>query len=246
MSNSVLPAHAARLGFWTSLLLALLALSAFALGITTLPRSGPYCTGNCVAYPYTDVLQYVPRDYYWIAPALLLLPAFLIVAHCLHTIVPAEKRHLSSIALNFASIAAALIALDYFLQFQVDEPSLVKGEDAGLSLFTQYNPHGLFIALEDLGYLAVRVAFLFLAPAVPRAAKLAQAIRWTLLIAGALGFAIFAEMSCRYGLNVEYRFEVAIITIVWIALLVLGILLAVLFASLRQLASKQPARDHAG
>jgi hypothetical protein len=32
------------------------------------------------------------------------------------------------------------------------QPSLLKGETEGLTLFLQYNPDGIFIALEDLGY----------------------------------------------------------------------------------------------
>ena len=247
VSTSAPPAHAASLGFWTSLLVSLLAVTAFAFGITTPPRSGPYClSGPCIAYPYTNAAQYVPRDYYWVAPALLLLPAFLVVAHCLHTVVPAEKKHLSSIALNFTSIAAALIALDYFLQFQIDEPSLLKNETAGLSLFTQYNPHGFFIALEDLGYLTLCLAFLFLSPAVPRTVRAAQAIRWTLLIAGSLGLATFAEMTWHYGLNIDYRFEVAVITIIWTTSLILGIECAVFFRSMRIGAPNPPATAQAG
>src|ERR1039458_4820084 len=42
----------ARLGRWTALLLALLAATTFACGIATPPRSGPFCTGQCMAYPY--------------------------------------------------------------------------------------------------------------------------------------------------------------------------------------------------
>ena len=148
-----------RLGFWSAILLALLAVTAFALGITTPPRSGPYCTGNCIVYPFTDAAQFVPRDYNWVIPAIFLVPVFVVVVACIHPFVQPGKRHLSLVGLCFSSIAASIIAIDYFIQFQVAEPSLLRGETAGLALFTQYNPHGLFIALEDLGYLALCVAF---------------------------------------------------------------------------------------
>jgi hypothetical protein len=39
-------------------------------------------------------------------------------------------------------------------------PSLLKGEVGNLSLLSQYNPHGLFIALEDTSYLIMAVALL--------------------------------------------------------------------------------------
>jgi hypothetical protein len=221
--------NAPRLGFWTAILLAALAATAFALGIATPPRSGPYCLGNCIAYPYTDAVQFVPRDYFWVAPALLLLPAFLVLAGCIHPCIPDARRHLSLIGLCFASIAATIISLDYFVQFQVLEPSLVKGETSALSLFTQYNPHGFFIALEDLGYLMLSAAFLFIGAAFPGINRLGRAIRWVFLVPAVLAFASFFGMSWHFGFNIEYRFEVAVITIIWTALLVLGVMLAVFF-----------------
>ena len=46
-----------------------------------------------------------------------------------------------------------------------------------------------------------------------------------------LGFACFVGMAWRFGLDVEYRFEVAIITITWISLLATGLMLAFFFRS---------------
>ncbi len=218
-----------RLGFWSAILLALLALTAFALGITTPPRSGPYCTVNCIVYPFTDAAQFVPRDYHWIVPAILLVPVFVIVLACIHPCVQPGKRHLSLAGLCFASIAASIVAIDYFIQFQVVEPSLGHGETGGLALLTQYNPHGLFIALEDLGYLALCVAFVFVGAAFPGATGLGRTIRWTFQAAAFLGFSCFVAMTWRFGLEIEYRFEVAIISIAWTALVVVGVMLAFFF-----------------
>lgn len=234
--NLVQPQHGpVRLGLWSAILLAVLAVTAFALGITTPPRSGPYCTGNCIAYPFTDAAQFVPRDYHWVVPAILLVPVFLIVVACIHRCVQPGKRHLSLAGLCFASIAASIIAIDYFIQFQVVEPSLQHGETGGLALLTQYNPHGLFIALEDLGYLALCVAFVFVGAAFPGATGLARTIRWTFQVAAFLGFGCFVAMTWRFGLDLDYRFEIAIISITWTALVVLGVMLASFF---------RPARSH--
>lgn len=52
---------AAHLGRWTAFLLAIVAATSFAIRVTTLPRSGPDCTGDCLAYPYLDAARYVPR-----------------------------------------------------------------------------------------------------------------------------------------------------------------------------------------
>ena len=220
---------AIALGFWTALLLALVAAAAFALGITTPPRSGPYCTGTCIAYPFTDAAQFVPRDYRWVIPGILLIPIFVVVVACVHSLVEIGRRHLSVAGLCFASMAAGIIGIDYFIQFQMAEPSLVHGETAGLALFSMYNPHGVYIALEDLGFLTLCVAFLFVGLAVPRVTRLAVAIRWTLVAAALLGFATFAGMTWHFGLDLEYRFEVAVITITWITLLAAGVMLAFFF-----------------
>lgn len=221
--------RATRLGFWTSILLAVLAVAAFALGITTPPRSGPYCPANCITYPYTDAAQFVPRDYLWVVPSVFLLPVFVVLAGCIHSRVPSAKNHLSVIGLCFASIATSLIALDYFVQLQVLEPSLLKGETVGLSPFTQYNPHGFFIALEDLGYLALSAAFIFIGAAFIQGGRLVRSIGWTFIVSALLDFVTFLAMTWHFGLSIDYRFEVVTITIHWTALLVLGILLAVYF-----------------
>ena len=211
VKEDVAQKSAIGLGFWAALLLAILAAIAFALGITTPPRSGPYCTGDCIAYPFTDAARFVPRDYRWVIPAILLIPVFVIVSACIHSLVPATKRHLSLIGLCFASIAAGIIGIDYFIQFQVLEPSLLHGETVGLVLFSQYNPRGFFIALEDLGYLTLCVAFGFAGASFPRTRR------------------SFIGMTWRFGLDIEYRFEVAIITITWMTLLVVGVMLSFFF-----------------
>ena len=58
------------------------------LAATTPPRSGPYCDANCVAYPYTDASAFVPRDYVWMYPTLLMVIALAMLAVGLHEIVP--------------------------------------------------------------------------------------------------------------------------------------------------------------
>jgi hypothetical protein len=50
----------------------------------------------------------------------------------------------------FATISCTLLVGDYFIQISVIQPSLLKGETDGIALLTQYNPHGIFIALEEV------------------------------------------------------------------------------------------------
>jgi len=222
------------LGYWIAPLLAVSAATAFAFGIATPPRSGPFCTGQCITYPYTDAAQFVPRDYLWVLPSILLTPLVVVLYGCAHACVAEKRRTLSLIGLCFASISAGIVTVDYFIQFEVLEPSLVRGETGGLSLFTQYNPHGFFIALEDLGYLMLSASFLFVGSAFGNANRLERAIRWTLIGAALLVFACFIGMSWHFGFDLEYRFEVAIITINWTALMVTGVLLTLFFRRSKQ------------
>ena len=62
--------------------------------------------------------------------------------------------------------------------------------------------------------------------------RLEQWICGVLLVSSALVVASFIGLSAVFGLGIEYRFEVAAITIVWLTLSVVGVMLAFLFARL--------------
>jgi hypothetical protein len=98
-----------------------------------------------------------------------------------------------------AAIAAGVLVTDYGIQVAVVQPSLIKGETAGIGLLSQNNPHGVFIALENVGYLLLGLAF--------AAASVAA--------------------DARSRADIEYRFEVAGIVIDWLVLIITGILLGV-------------------
>jgi hypothetical protein len=222
-------ATAARLGFWVNLLTALLTIVSFAIAILTPPRSGPFCTSSCVAYPYNNTTAFFPRDYIWMFPAILLTPLFLIVCACAHSWVAAERRIFTRIALLFAAIAASSITLNYFIQIQVIQPSLLHAETNGIAVFSQYNPHGIFIAMEDLGYLMMSAAFFFLGAALAADSCLGVAARWLLMVSSILAFVTFIVMSLYFGSNLEYNFEIVVITISWATLAAASILLSILF-----------------
>lgn len=227
---------AARLGSWSAVLTAVVAVVSFAIAIFTPPRSGPFCIGACVVYPYSDTAAFFPRDYLWIFPAILLTPLFVVVCACVNSWILPERQVLSRIALVFAAASMAIVTLDYFIQIEVMQPSLLREETAGLALFSQYNPHGLFIAMEDLGYLILSAAFFFLGAALVRASRLESVLRWILTVSALLAFGTFIGMSLYFGSNLETRFELAIITISWTALTIASVMLAILFRrSLRHL-----------
>jgi hypothetical protein len=218
-----------RFGFWAAVMTAAVTALSFAIAVNTLPVSGPFCQAGCVPYPYHDVAHLVPHDYIWMYPATLLAPIFVVLMACIHHYAAESKKLNSQIALIFAAIAAALLATNYYIQIATMQPSLVKGELVGLALFSQYNPHGIFIALEELGYLMMSLAFLFAGVLFAGPARLERMIRW-LLMGGALtAFAAYLVLSLVYGKDLEYRFEVVVIVINWTVLIVGGVLLSILF-----------------
>jgi hypothetical protein len=218
-----------RLGVWAAILTTVFALLALGLGITTPPRSGPFCVSEPIPYPYTDAAEYVPRDYLWMYPATLLALVFVVLMACIHRYAPEDRKIFSLVGLSFAVISATALATDYFIQLAVMQPSLIKGETEGLSLFSQYNPHGIFIALEDLGYSMMSVAFLFAAFVFGGREKLERAVRWVFIINFVLAAASLAILAAYYGYDLEYRFECAIILINWVTLIVAGLLLSRVF-----------------
>lgn len=218
-----------RVGFWAALLTAAVTALAFGLAVTTLPVTGPFCAAGCVAYPYREVATLVPHDYIWMYPAILLLGLFVVLMACIHQVAAESHRLYSLIGLVFAAMAAAVLAVDYYIQVAALQPSILNGETEGLALVTQYNPHGIFIALEELGYLLMSLAFLSGGFVFADRARLDRAIRWLLIGGAVAAFIAYGVLSLIYGKDLEYRFEVAAITINWTVLIVAGVLLSAWF-----------------
>ena len=148
---------AGRFAFWVSVLVATSAALALALAVTTPPRSGPFCQTACITYPYTDAAAFVPRDYLWMYPATVMALLFVALIACVSHFAPARAKLYGQVGLAFAVISATALVLDYAVQLAVMQPSLLAGETGDISLFSQYNPHGAFIALENAGYFTMGV-----------------------------------------------------------------------------------------
>ncbi len=219
--------YASRLGFWSAVLIVIDTAFFFLLGISTPARSGPFCTVSCIHFPYVSGLSaFIPADYVWLYPGFLLAPIFVVLMASIHQYALADKKIFSQIGLLFALTYATAIIIDYFIQFAVVEPSILSGESTGLSLFTQYNPHGLFIALEGVGYLMMSTALLFMAPVFVRG-RLQRTIRWLYVSSFVFAASAFLVLS-MLGYDIV-AFEVAILTANWIVLMASGALLALLF-----------------
>ena len=212
--------------FRTAVLTAALTLVAFAIAVATPPLSGPFCVAGCVTYPYTDFASRVPRDFLWMWPALLVTPAFAVLAGSVLERAPAERRRHGRLGFGFALVATGLLTAVYLVQLRFVQPAILLGETAGLEPWSQYNPHGVFIALEEAGYLLIALAFPFLALALPRTSALERAARRVLMTGAGAMLAFLVGLSIRFGMAVEYRFEVAAITVDWTVIIVVGVLLA--------------------
>jgi hypothetical protein len=219
--------EASRFDFSIAVLTAAATCVAFAMAIFTLPRSGPFCADDCVSYPYTDIAPYIPADFLWMYPALLPAPLFVILLNGLHERATIDRRRFSRVALAFGAMAAAILTAIYFIQLRFVQPAVLAGEFDGLSPWTQYNPHGVFIALEEAGYMLMGMAFLFAGLAVSANTGLLRAVRALFLIGFAAVAGAFVILSVVYGFDLEYRFEVAAITVDWTVVILTSILLAV-------------------
>jgi hypothetical protein len=218
-----------RVGSWAAVLTVVVTATFALAGFATPARSGPFCgptTWACIPAPYTDVAQFIPGDYLWLIPGILLVPIFVVLVAAIHACAPEPRRVLSGVALAFATAYAVVVGVDYLTQFAVVVPSLQAGETDGLSLFTQYNPHGLFIAGEALGYLAMSLALLFVAP-VFAGGRVERAIRWLFVGGFVLAVAAFVWFWIVGGDLIA--FEVSVLSINWIVLIASGVLLGLLF-----------------
>ena len=214
-----------RLDSGLALTTSIIGMVALVIGFTTPPRSGPFCSADCLGYPYTDAAAFVPRDYWWIYPQSLLVVLVLVLLVRIHAVAAPSGRVFSGIAVALGTVATAVLLVDYVIQLAVLQPSLLRGETAGLSAISQYNPHGVFIALEDLGYLLLGLALLIVAGVFTRRSRLERGLRWLFLIGGALTVAGLPALAVAYGADLEYRYEVAAIAVTWITFIVGGMLL---------------------
>ena len=71
---------------------------------------------DCLAYPYLDVARFIPGDYLWLVPGIMLVPIFVVLMACIHAYAAAPQRIYSRIALSFALVYAVVLAVGDFMQ----------------------------------------------------------------------------------------------------------------------------------
>jgi len=218
-----------KFGFYSSFLLSVLTSITFGFAMTAIPPAGPYCPDNCMTYPFPDILLYYPRDYYWMYLAVFQLFVFIVFIATNHFIANQEKKLFTFISISFTLISSTVLLIAYFTQFSVVPVSVMKGESDGIALITQYNEHGLFIAMEELGYTTMSIALFFLAFAFSENSRSERAIRIILISQLILTILAFIFYSIKFGVERSYLFEVATISINWLVLIIIGIMIALNF-----------------
>lgn len=195
----------------------------FGLALTALPNEVPYpFTGEIIAAQW-------PGDYLWMYTAMLLMLSFVALVAAIHEYAPPAQRIYGALALCAAVASSVVLLIDYFIQVTVMQPSLEKAQLDGWALLTQYNPNGVFIALEELGYLLMSVTLLCLAPVFTKRNRVERSLRWLFVLTFASTTAALAVVSALRGIDRGDLFEVMAICIVWLSLIIGSALLAIVF-----------------
>lgn len=220
---------AAQVGFYSAVLVAAITIFTFVLAMFAIPISGANCPGDCIGYPYLNTVSQFPRDYLWMFPAIILILAYLVLMVSIQETAPLARKIFGQIGVSFAIITAVILLATYFTQFSVVPISLMNGETEGIALLTQYNPHGLFIALEELGYLLMSLSFLFMALVFRNGGRLETAVSWLFALSFVITWGALLVISLVFGLERLDRFEVIAITANWFVLIINSILLSIIF-----------------
>jgi hypothetical protein len=216
-------------GFYTAIFTVIMTVVTFGFAITAIPISGANCGDLCIEYPYLNTLSQFPKDYLWMPLAIILTLSYLVLMVSIHVYASNQRKIFSQIGLSFALLATMVLVGNYFVQFSVIPISLMSGETEGITMLTQYNAHGVFIVLEELGYLLMSLSFLFVAFVFICKNRLESAICWVFVVSFLLTVIALTLISINYGLDRQDRFEVAVISIDWLVLIINGILLSIVF-----------------
>jgi len=154
---------------------------------------------------------------------MVLMCAYLINFIIIKELVNNTVKLFVKIGVAFALISTGILLVDYYVQVNSVVISLMSKEYEGIALLTQYNPHGVFIALEELGYITMMLSFACLVPVFWKKGYKPIAILYLIGFVGSVvGYII---ISMQFGLDKQDRFEVIVISLAWLILIINGILI---------------------
>ena len=117
-----------KFGLYSSLSLVIITIITWGFAMIAIPPTGPYCPGDCMSYPYTDILSYYPRDYYWMYLAIFQLFGYLIFIVSNHFIARIEKKLFSFLSVAFALVTTIILLIAYFVHLSSYSLVLLKIE----------------------------------------------------------------------------------------------------------------------
>jgi len=205
--------------------MSLITILTFSFAMIAIPKSGAFCPKDCFNYPYLNSFSQYPRDFIWMYLGIVLFIWFYVFILVIHKNTPKPNRIFSRIGLFFSGSTSLIMIIDYFVQVSVVPVSLKNNETQGLPLIIQYNPHGVFIALEEIGLILMSISFAFVGFVFDGKDKLSRIIKYLLWIPIIVTLFSFILITYQYGLDRKDRCEVIIISTNWIVLIISGFLI---------------------
>ena len=168
----------ARLGFWSSVVVAVLGVVYLVILIVHFATLG-------FASPPTLFVQTVAG-----LVTILSAPAILVIFAATAHLAPKEKRALGTVGLSFAILFVAMVSINRFVQLAVIRQSSPAEQASDLARFLPYGTGSVMLALEFLGWgFFLSIACLFIAPLFS-GPRLNRVIRWLFVL-----FAIFSLLG---------------------------------------------------
>jgi hypothetical protein len=222
-------AYLLKLGKYVSISMAILTIITFIAAMFAIPISGANApVNNEFIYPYLNTLQQFPRDFIWQYIAIIQVTCFVLFITILKMNIKPEKQIFANISSQFGLLSAGILLVNYYCQVMVVPSSLAANNTEGIGLIIQYNPYGLFIAMEELGYILMCMSLFSLTPIFKN--KKGRSLYLTLIVSITLIIISFVVIISIFGLNKLDRFEVVIISIAWFTLIVFGFMVYKIFS----------------
>jgi hypothetical protein len=154
-----------ELGYWTSLV-CIATFVVWTICFVAIFKLNPIFEWTGLADYITYTKNY-NQSFKYLAQAAMLVfaPAFLILLHSINDYASEDKKILSKISVSFATIFAACIGINYFVQISSVRLSIAKVQIAGLEQFIQSNPISGIAGINMVGWtLFFSLASFFIAP----------------------------------------------------------------------------------
>ncbi|HOO75956.1 MAG TPA: hypothetical protein PLS66_11740 [Tepiditoga sp.] len=212
-------------GFWISFSTFIFTVLTFLTALFTPPISGPFAS-DPLKYPFENIISRFPKDYIWMFTAMILMILFILFSLFIFYSSEEKKKIYAHAGLIFSVISSLILLTDYYIQISFIQVSLLNSETQAIAALTQYNPHGIFIILEEIGYIMMSLAFLFFIPVFSEKNKSDGIIRKILLSDVIINIISFIIITLFFGIKREYIFEVVIISVNFIFLAVFSLLVS--------------------